>query len=130
MKAIAVLLFGVFVCPALASDTNGTVCVAPIPSGTTRTADIPEHVCRSAKLSYRLDSRPTTEWPRQTSTTLGDLDTTQRHRVIVLCDGKPQQSFSFNFNSYKSTDLCLFINDLNQTAQLWERKQSPWCKCK
>jgi hypothetical protein len=130
MKGIAVLLLGILVCPALASDTHGTVCVAPIPPGGPRAVDSPEHVCRSGKLSYRIDSRPAIGWPHRASFELEDIDITHRHRVIVFCDGKPQQSFSFSFDSYKSTDLCLFINDLYQTAQLWERKQSPWCKCK
>jgi len=76
MKAIAVLLLGLFVCPALASDTHGTVCVAPIPPGAPRAADIPEHVCRSGKLSYRIDSRPATGWPHRASFELEDIDIT------------------------------------------------------
>ena len=130
MKAIDVLLLGLLVRPALATDTHGTVCVAPIPPGAPTTADIPEHDCRSGKLSYRIDSRPATVWPHHANIELEDIDITQRHQIVVLCDGKAQQSFSFSFSSYKSTDLCLFINDLYQTAQLWDRKHSPWCKCK
>jgi len=29
-----------------------------------------------------------------------------------------------------SSDLCLFINDLYQTAQLWRPRDARWCKCK
>jgi hypothetical protein len=49
---------------------------------------------------------------------------------MVLCDGKPQQSFRFRFSTFKSNRLCLFINDLYQTVQLWKLKESPWCKFK
>ena len=44
---------------------------------------------------------------------------------MVLCNGKPQQSFRFRFSEFKTKELCLFINDLYQTAQLWEARKSP-----
>jgi hypothetical protein len=58
------------------------------------------------------------------------LDISARHRVVVYCDKKPQQSFSFRFSEFKAKRLCLFLNDLYETVQLWEPSQAPWCKCK
>jgi hypothetical protein len=61
---------------------------------------------------------------------LGGLSTTARHRVVIYRAGKAQQSFTFHFADFKSPTPCLFLNDLYWTAQLWESKQAPWCKCK
>jgi len=47
----------------------------------------------------------------------------------VFCDGKPQQSFTFRFAEYGADHLCLFINRLYQTAQLWRPREARWCKC-
>jgi hypothetical protein len=49
---------------------------------------------------------------------------------MVLCDGKPKQSFIFSFSAYKGHKLCLFFNDLYWTVQLWDDEKTPWCKCK
>jgi hypothetical protein len=130
MKGIGVLMLGLFLCPGFASDTQGSVCVAPIPVGPPKTAGIPEHLCRSGNLSFKIDSQSSTLFPHKESIKIEDLDLTQKHHVVVLCDGTPQQSFSSRFSQYQSTDLCLFINDLYQTVQLWERKGAPWCRCK
>jgi hypothetical protein len=50
--------------------------------------------------------------------------------VVVLCNHKPLQSFAFLFSEFKTKELCLFLNDLYRTVQLWESKSAPWCKCK
>jgi len=86
--------------------------------------------CGSGKLSLRIDTLQAVPWPNKKSLKIEDLDLTSRHRVVISCDGKPQQSFRFRFSEFKTGDLCLFINELYQTAQLWEPKQAPWCKCR
>jgi hypothetical protein len=58
------------------------------------------------------------------------MDLREKHRVMVLCDGKPHQQFTFRFSEFKGGKACLFLNDLYWTAQLWAPKQAPWCKCK
>ena len=107
-----------FICPAFGSDTRGSVCVAPIPLGPPKTADLPEQVCDSGRISFRIDSEPATLLPRKESKKIEGRDSSAKHRVIVLCDGNAQQSFRFTFETFQSVDLCLFINDLYQTAQL------------
>jgi len=129
MKAIAFLLIGMFVPPVLAFDTRGSVCVAPVPPGRPGTADIPEHICSSGRLSFKVDAQPVTPFPHKTSVNIEDLDLAVKHRVTISCDDRPQQSFSFRFAEYQSQNLCLFINDLYQTVQLWESKRAPWCNC-
>ncbi|MGB6880179.1 MAG: hypothetical protein WBD94_11460, partial [Candidatus Acidiferrales bacterium] len=85
-------------------------------------------------MSLQIDNDKPESWPvgSQASVEIDRLDLTAAHRVVVSCRGKPQQSFKFRFSEFKGTHLCLFINDMYKTAQLWDPKQNPapWCKCK
>ncbi len=129
--AAIALLIASLVSPALSAESErGSVCVAPIPKGPPRTAATPDLFCGSGKLSLRIDTLQAVPWPNKKSLKIEDLDLNFPHRVVISCDGKPQQSFKFRFSEFKTRELCLFINDLYQTAQLWEPKQAPWCKCK
>ena len=123
---------------AAASET-GSVCIAPVfekPDG----MSAPGLSCESKKLSVSFDNQQAMPFPLISehdgkyqigkSVKIDALDTATRHRVVVYCHGKPQQSFTFRFSDFKTSQLCLFLNDLYKTAQLWEAKESPWCKCK
>jgi hypothetical protein len=130
LKLTAVILLAALLLrPALAAETQGTICIAPIPVGAPTTS-APGLMCVAGNLSLRIDSQSAMAWPRGGSQKIEGLDVGAPHRVVVLCDGKPQQSFRFRFSQFKSQKLCLFINDLYQTAQLWEASRSPWCKCR
>jgi len=111
-----------------AQTLEGTVCVAPVPVEPPTTS-APGLGC-SGNLSLKIDDQKGVPWPHRESMQIEHLDLAQRHRVTVLCDGKPQQSFRFRFSEFKTKELCLFINDFYQTVQLWEPRQSPWCKCR
>jgi len=111
-----------------AQTVQGSVCVAPVPVEPPTTA-APGQGC-SGNLSLKIDAQRGVPWPHKESLKIEHLDLDQRHRVTVLCDGKPLQSFRFSFSEFKTKELCLFINDFYQTVQLWESRQSPWCKCK
>ena len=121
MPVIAFLLCSAF----SAESEQGSVCVAPVPVEPPSTAGTPELFCHSGNLSLKIDKQQAVSWPHKESLKLESLDITQRHRVTILCDGKPQPSFGFRFSNFKTKQLCLFINDLYQTVQLWEEsKQS------
>jgi hypothetical protein len=129
--ASAFLLLLLLSSTAFAADSQeGSICVAPIPKEAPTTAGTPELACPSGKFSLKIDDRPLIVWSSNASVKIDDLDLTVRHRVTIFCNGKPHQSFRFRFSEFKSKQLCLFLNDLYQTAQLWETKGSPWCKCK
>jgi hypothetical protein len=131
MRAATTLALSVLVCmTGFAGTQPGSLCVAPIPEEPPSTAGTPELFCHSGKLSLRIDGLPAVQWPQKDSFKFASLDFNRTHKVVVLCDGKAQQSFRFRFSEYKSNELCLFVNDLYQTAQLWEAKRSPWCRCK
>jgi|SRR5712692_1768149 len=120
------LLIAFLLCPAFSAESeHGSVCVAPVPVEPPSTAATPELFCHSGSLSLKIDKQQAVPWPHKESLKIEGLDLTQRHRVMILCDGKPQQSFRFRFSEFKTKQPCLFINDLYQTAQLWESKQSP-----
>jgi hypothetical protein len=123
-----------------AEPESGSVCIAPVlekPDG--RSA--PGLFCESAKLSLKIDTQLAVPFPLipeqhggtdriGKSVKIDGLDTAARHRIVVYCNGKPQQSFTFRFSDFTTNQLCLFINDLYKTAQLWESKRCPWCKSK
>jgi hypothetical protein len=136
--AIAAVLPGVVFGQA-AETESGSVCIAPVlEQPIPRSA--PGLFCESAKLSVRIDTQPAVSFPLISerhgayrigkSVKIDGLDTAARHHVVVYCDAKPQQSFAFRFSDFKSSQLCLFLNDLYKTVQLWEAQRCPWCKCK
>jgi len=128
---VAALLIACLACPAASVESeHGAVCVAPVPLGRPITSATHELVCQTGNLSLKVDKQPEILWPHKHGIKIESLDITQSHRVVVFCDEKAQQSFSFRFSEFKTKKLCLFINDLYQTAQLWESSRSPWCKCK
>jgi hypothetical protein len=132
MKLTAVtLLIACLVFPAFSGEPeHGALCVAPAPLGHPVTSATHELVCHSGNLSLKVDKQQAILWPHKDSLKIGNLDVKQSHQIVVLCEDKPQQSFSFRFSEFKTKKLCLFINDLYQTAQLWDSSKSVWCKCK
>jgi len=85
---------------------------------------------RLGEAIVRIDDRPVMLWPDKHCVDVTDLSSTKRHKITVFRAGKAHQSFSFEFSKSPSKKLCLFLNDLYWTVQLWESKQAPWCKCK
>ena len=124
---VAVLLF--ISATLVAQDTAGKICVAPIPHEPPTTAGTPELSCLSGNFSFRIDSQKAVQWPKDKGTSVTGLGLKGSHRIVVLCNGKPQQSFTFRLSEYKTGSGCLWLNDLYLTAQLWEPRQAPWCKC-
>jgi hypothetical protein len=112
-----------------AESQSGSVCIAPVLKKSIQ-ASAPGLFCESEILSLKIDTRQAMPWPILNCIRIGALDTTARHRVVVFCGDKPQQSFTFRFSKFKTGELCLFLNDLYKTAQMWDAKRCPWCKCK
>lgn len=122
-----VLLTVVLICPSYAAQSEtGSICIAPV-GPTWGQAWLR---CPSA-WSLRIDLQKPIPWPRTKSFKIDELDVTTRHRIVIFCSGKAEQSFVFKFAEFKNSALCLFLNDLYVTAQLWDPKvmPTPWCKC-
>ena len=112
-----------------AVDAQGHVCVAPYRVQAEFSS--PEIAnCKSENIWLKIDNRPPVRWSHDRSEMLNPRDTSRRHTVAVLCDRKPQQAFFFRFDDVRSDELCLFVNDLYHTVQLWKRSEAPWCACK
>jgi hypothetical protein len=111
-------------------STERSLCVAPVAPEPSSTSSGGLEFCHSGDFRLKIDGRAAFAWPRSKSLRLDHFDGSKIHRVVVLCGSKPQQAFKFRFIEYKTRELCLFLNDLYQTVQLWEPRQSPWCKCK
>ena len=112
---------------------SSSLCIAPAPE----LSEVPqgqlppeELSCSAQRLSFRLDSLPAKPWPIKESIRFDGLDPGVRHRVVVVCGRRAEQSFFFRYSDYKTSELCLFINDLYRTVQLWKSKDAPWCKCR
>jgi hypothetical protein len=127
--AIVALLLS-FRSMSLTQSETASICVAPISKDWPEPAGTPDLACNSSRLSVRIDTQKVFAWPTRKSVMIDGLDLSARHRVVVYCDEKPQQSFSFRFSEFKAKQLCLFLNDLYKTAQLRDPSQAPWCKCK
>jgi hypothetical protein len=128
--SVTILSVAILLSPALSAESSaGSVCISPIPQKPTNTS-APGLSCDAAKLSMKIDAQQQIAWPIKDSVKIDSFDVTATHRVVVFCHGKPQQSFKFRFSDFKARELCLFINDMYKTAQLWSSKGAPWCKCK
>jgi len=131
---LSVVLAGALYPVGIADSALGSLCIAPGPelpkSPDGQVVLRGELFCEVEKLSLKIDSQPTRPWPVKSSARIDGLDLKVSHRVVIFCEGKAQQSFRFSYSEFKSRELCLFINDLYGTVQLWEKKRSPWCKCK
>jgi hypothetical protein len=68
--------------------------------------------CGSGNLSLRVDAQQTVPWPRKESLKIEDLDLTESHLAVAICDGKPLQSLRFKFSTWKNDRLCLSYADM------------------
>src|SRR5579864_6072064 len=82
----------------------GSVCVAPMlwepQTGPGPRLSAPGVYCDPTQISLRIDEHVIPS-PIKQSVRLAELDLTLRHRVTVICDHKPQQSFVFRFSDFK-----------------------------
>jgi hypothetical protein len=119
----------------VAQEDAGLLCVAPFPKpickGDVCLSGAQGFSCASGDVSLKVDSRKPVPWPKEQSMSLTGLAIDTPHRVAILCDSKPIQSFKLHFSDFKSNKACLSVNELYGWVQLWELdKHAPWCKCK
>lgn len=120
---IALLLLSVL----HAQSPSGSVCVAPVPKVWKPQALPPGIRCESSNITVSFDGEASVKWPQSRSLLIDSLDISRRHRVVVSCNGRPQQSFQFRFDA-PPVRMCLFLNDLYNTVNLWPAP-APSCTC-
>jgi len=128
VRKIALSFFVVTMMHTGVGAESKSVCVAPV-SWKPLPYSAPGLYCASEKVSLKIDAQVVPA-PIEKDLRIADLEPTTRHRVVVLCDGKPQQSFTFRFSDFKASQLCLFLDEAYKTVQLRDAKECPWCKCK
>jgi hypothetical protein len=106
----------------LAQGGSGMICVAPYPkpvcSGDVCLSGAQGFYCASGNVTLEVDSRKPVPWPKQESMSLAGLALDVSHRVVLLCDGKPKESFKFRFSELKRNKACLSVNELYGWVQL------------
>jgi hypothetical protein len=93
-------------------------------------ATLPDGQINSHGLRVKIDKRPATAWPNRKSLKIDELDTNERHILVVLSsDGKPIESVRFRFSDYKSTELCMTYDGYQGLGLQETTRRTPWCKC-
>jgi hypothetical protein len=102
-------LIALLACPVFSDETaRGWLCVAHL------TAKLSSNLfihCSSRNLSLRIDAQQLVQSLRKGSLKIEDLDLTESHLVVAMCDGKVIQSFRFKFSTFKKDRLCLAYTD-------------------
>jgi hypothetical protein len=91
-----------------AQHSSGSVCVAARVDDSfwKESAMLPNGQINSHGLKVKIDKRPVTAWPERKSLKIEELDTVERHLLVVLdSSGKPIESVRFKFSDYKSSEL-------------------------
>jgi hypothetical protein len=92
------LLIVALIIPNCFAEESGSLCIAPAIVDAKRIGD-PGLYCEAEKYSLKVDAQ-VVAWPLKEGVKLSGLDLKTFHRVIVLCDHRPQQSFTFRFSEY------------------------------
>ena len=80
-----------------AESESGSLCIAPARFDP-KNSSAPGLYCEAEKFSSKIEAQ-VMAWPVKESVKLAGLDLNPR---IVLCDHKPQQSFTFRFSEFKT----------------------------
>ena len=118
--------------PLAAEEPTGTarVCVAPAPPAGSMSLAFEGRVRPDLDYRVRFSAGAWLEIPKSKGF-WHTLPLGRRHLVETEEGGQRHASFYFRFEQYEpADDLCLFLNDLYNTWQLWPwRKTGPWCSC-
>jgi hypothetical protein len=110
---------------------TGTLCLAPLHNAPIAIYPNGADFCRvTGKAEVRVDDQPPLNWPNDKELKIAGLDLSSRHRVVIVCRGKPAQTFRFHFSRADNKRVCLLMNDLHGWAQLFQPKGALGCPCK
>jgi len=117
---------------ATAQQITGSVCVTARVDDPLwkQPATLPDGTINSMGLRVKIDKKSATAWPNRTSLKIDELDTNERHVLVVLGpEGKPIESLRFRFSDYKSTALCMTYDGYQGIGLQEKTRRTPWCKC-
>jgi len=112
--------------------SSGSICIATIAPANSEQKSLanPSGGNRISSYSVQVDKRKAFNTSKDKSINVSGLAVDRRHLVKIFGDGRPVESFWFNFSQFSSPKLCLWFNSLYQTWQLWDAKDGgAKCKC-
>jgi len=139
--AVLLAVVVVVICAAAPVDEaklpHGRVCLAalPEPAKGQRTPWRTEGERGLTNYSVQIDERQPIPLSTSKSQWVDGLDLATNHSVAIRIDGKTVESFVFDFGQFEfrkvnKPDVCLFMNSLYFTWQLWRvERTGEWCEC-
>ena len=139
MKTIhrSILLILSFMSTSSFAADLGRICIAPLPIP--REAQSPPWKIDSSNGLTDFYVKVNGREPIQASTSkvawINELSPDVEHSVTILKGSTVREQFSFNLNNYvfknrSKKDLCLFVNSLYLSWQLYKVEQTGrWCPC-
>lgn len=127
-----VLFAGLLIGEAAAAAATGTLCIGPTPLATPGEKTLASATAsdKAYDFTVTVGNRPATAVSHTNSVALADIETGQRHRVVIRQGGKPSASFTFTFEEQRSEQLCLWFGPLYESWSLWPLDQSKGkCDC-
>lgn len=132
------ILFMLCIMSASSLGTDlGRVCIAPLP--TPKEGIPPPWKIDSSNGLTDFYVKINDREPIQTSSSkvvwLNEINPAMEHSITILKGTTTKEQFSFNLNNYtfknrSKKDLCLFVNTLYLTWQLYKVEQTgKWCPC-
>ncbi|HMC32168.1 MAG TPA: hypothetical protein VKL99_15145 [Candidatus Angelobacter sp.] len=118
---------------AAPSPATGSICIAAVEAPNTgeKSLSNPAGGNRIQHYAVRIDDLPLVHTDSKHGFRTPPLEYARKHRVRIIGDGKPVASFYFKFDEFKTNNLCLFMNTLYETWQLWDMKETGrWCSCR
>jgi hypothetical protein len=133
---IAGIMTLIFAVQSFAED-NGRICLAPLPVPREGIRPPWHELSENGLVDYfvKVDNRDPVQLSKSEVSWISNLSVDESHKLIVLENSVPKESFTFNFGQYEfkhftKKDLCLFVNNLYLTWQLYKVEQTGnWCPC-
>ena len=128
-----ILLLGLGSAPPFAAETasTGRLCLTAAPTPTPGPKSLANATGGLPDVTYfvQVDGGPPIELSRSAGRWVSGLETEESHLVVIRAGAKRTASFRFRFATDEPAELCLFLNPLYETWQVWPDDRCPWCKC-
>jgi hypothetical protein len=102
---------------SFAQADQGSVCLIPISKSWADVMTAENLICPAENYRVKFDGHRAFEWPSKESVEIDDLDTSQKHKIVLYCGKKDIQKLTIEFSKFKSTRLALSLGQ-GQT-HLW-----------
>ena len=128
MRSLLLALF-VLVIESTCIAETGQVCVSPVGFEQGEESAVnPEGGSR--KYTIQIDDGEIKISLPDKAILFDNLALNEKHWVKIRLDGKLFASFSFTFDKYEASELCLWYNGFYHTWSMWKQKDSKHlCKC-